>query len=119
VWAAFRHTVDVRWHERYHALLRLLDGRSCPEVVQWLYRDEATIRACVHALNYTRFGMGYCRELVRQLRHEQGFRLCRLRHRPLPELNPQERIRKWRRRVVTHNRWFVTLGDQIDASRNF
>jgi hypothetical protein len=36
-----------------------------------------------------------------------------------PELNPQEHIWKWRRRVVTHNHWFVTLGDQIDASRNF
>jgi DDE superfamily endonuclease len=36
-----------------------------------------------------------------------------------PELNPQERIWKWLRRVVTHNHWFVTLKEQIDAIRNF
>jgi transposase len=26
-----------------------------------------------------------------------------------PELNPEERIWKWMRRVVTHNHWFETL----------
>jgi transposase len=36
-----------------------------------------------------------------------------------PELNPQERIWKWLRRVVTHNHWFVTLKEQIEAIRNF
>jgi DDE superfamily endonuclease/Winged helix-turn helix len=36
-----------------------------------------------------------------------------------PELNPQERIWKWLRRVVTHNHWFATLHEQIDAIRNF
>ena len=51
VWAAFRHTSDVRLHERYHAILLLMDGKSCPEVAQWLYRDEETIRTWVHALN--------------------------------------------------------------------
>jgi transposase len=51
VWAAFRHTSDVRWRERDHAILLLMDGKSCPEVAQWLYRDEETIRAWVHALN--------------------------------------------------------------------
>lgn len=35
-----------------------------------------------------------------------------------PELNPQERIWKWLRRVVTHNHWFVTLKEQIEAIRN-
>jgi transposase len=29
---------------------------------------------------YTRFGVGYCRERVRQLLHALGFRLRRLRH---------------------------------------
>jgi hypothetical protein len=29
---------------------------------------------------YTRFGIGHCRERVRQLLHELGFRLRRLRH---------------------------------------
>jgi hypothetical protein len=36
-----------------------------------------------------------------------------------PELNPQERIWKWLRRVVTHNHWFETLRAQIEAIRNF
>ena len=36
-----------------------------------------------------------------------------------PELNPQERIWKWWRRVVTHNHWFETLHEQIQAIRNF
>jgi transposase len=36
-----------------------------------------------------------------------------------PELNPQERIWKWLRRVVTHNHWFTTLTEHIGAIRNF
>jgi transposase len=36
-----------------------------------------------------------------------------------PELNPQERVWKWLRRVVTHNHWFATLTEQIEAVRNF
>src|SRR5918998_1687956 len=36
-----------------------------------------------------------------------------------PELNPQERIWKWLRRVVTHNHWFVTRKEQIEAIRHF
>jgi DDE superfamily endonuclease len=36
-----------------------------------------------------------------------------------PELNPQERIWQWWRRVVTHNHWFATLRGQIEAIRNF
>ncbi|MDQ3830159.1 MAG: transposase [Candidatus Tectomicrobia bacterium] len=36
-----------------------------------------------------------------------------------PELNPEERIWKWMRRVVTHNHWFNSLSTQIDAIRNF
>ena len=35
-----------------------------------------------------------------------------------PELNPQERIWKWLRRIVTHNHWFTTLTEQIEAVRN-
>ena len=51
VWAAFRRTHDVRMRERYHCLLLLLDGKSCAEIAQWLYRDEDTIRSWVHAAN--------------------------------------------------------------------
>jgi transposase len=36
-----------------------------------------------------------------------------------PELNPQERIWKWLRRVVTHNHWFATLHEQTEAIQNF
>jgi transposase len=51
VWAEFRRTRDVRLRERYHCILLLLDGKSCPEIAQWLYRDEDTIRSWVHAVN--------------------------------------------------------------------
>jgi hypothetical protein len=36
-----------------------------------------------------------------------------------PELNPQARMWKWLRRVVTHNHWCPTLHEQVDAIRNF
>jgi hypothetical protein len=44
VWRAFRRTPDGRLRERDHGILRLRAGRSCPEVAQWLYRDEDTGR---------------------------------------------------------------------------
>jgi hypothetical protein len=51
VWTAFRRTPDGRVRERYHAILLLMDGKSCPEAARWLYRDEETIHTWVHALN--------------------------------------------------------------------
>jgi hypothetical protein len=36
-----------------------------------------------------------------------------------PALNPQERMGKWRRRVVTHNQRFETLREAIQAMRTF
>jgi hypothetical protein len=36
-----------------------------------------------------------------------------------PELNPEERIWKWMRRVVTHNHWFASLPEEIQALRDF
>jgi transposase len=51
VWTAFRRTHDVRLRERYHAILLLMDGKSCSEIAQWLYRDEDTIRTWVFAFN--------------------------------------------------------------------
>ena len=36
-----------------------------------------------------------------------------------PELNPEERLWKWMRRVVTHNHWFETLPEEIQALRDF
>jgi Winged helix-turn helix len=51
VWHAFRRTRDVRLRERYHCILLLMDGKSCPEAAQWLYRDEDTVRGWVHAFN--------------------------------------------------------------------
>jgi transposase len=38
-----------------------------------------TTKLVRHSIN-TRFGIGYCRERVRQLLHGLGFRLRRLRH---------------------------------------
>ena len=52
VWRAFRRTPDVRLRERYHCILLLMDGRSCPEIAQGLYRDEDTVRGWVHAFNH-------------------------------------------------------------------
>ena len=36
-----------------------------------------------------------------------------------PELNPQERLWKWLRRIVPHNHWFATLQEEIQAIRDF
>jgi transposase len=51
VWRAFRQTHDARLRERYPCILLLMDGRSCPEIAQWLYRDADTVRSWVHAFN--------------------------------------------------------------------
>ena len=51
VWRAFRQVHDARLRERYHCILLLIDGKSCPEIAQWLYREEETIRSWVHAFN--------------------------------------------------------------------
>ena len=51
VWTAFRRTHDVRLRERYHSILLLMDGKTCPEIAQCLYREEETIRGWVHAFN--------------------------------------------------------------------
>jgi hypothetical protein len=32
VWAAFRCSHDVRLRERYHRILLLMDGKSCPAI---------------------------------------------------------------------------------------
>jgi transposase len=50
VWRAFRRTHDARLRERYHCMLLLIDGQSCPEMAQWWYRED-TIRSWVHAFN--------------------------------------------------------------------
>jgi hypothetical protein len=57
---------------------------------------------------------------VEAILREAGGRLM-LKAQPAysPELNPQERIWKWLRRVVTHNHWFETLSAQIEAVRDF
>jgi transposase len=51
VWRVFRRVHDVRLRERYHCILLLMDGRSCAETAQWLYRDEDTVRGWVRAFN--------------------------------------------------------------------
>src|SRR5262249_6645258 len=53
VWRADRHTHDVRLRGRYYCILLLMDGHRCPDIAQWLYRDEETIRSWVHACNGT------------------------------------------------------------------
>jgi transposase len=51
VWRAFRRTHDARLRERYHGMLLLIDGKSCPEIAQGLSREEDPIRSWVHAFN--------------------------------------------------------------------
>jgi hypothetical protein len=36
-----------------------------------------------------------------------------------PELNAEERMWKWMRRVVTHHHWFASLQEEIQALRDF
>jgi transposase len=50
-WTAFRRTPDVRLRERYHRILLLMDGKSCPEMAQCLCRDQETLRSWVQAFN--------------------------------------------------------------------
>jgi transposase len=52
VWEACRGAHNVRLRERYHGILLAVDGKSCSEIAQWLYRDEETIRSWVHAVNH-------------------------------------------------------------------
>src|ERR671924_76504 len=61
--------------------------RQCPRAVG----DHASLwtTKLVRHFIYTRFGIEYGRERVRQVLHALGFRLRRLRHRHL-KANPQE-----------------------------
>jgi transposase len=52
VWMAFRQTHDIRLRERYHGMLLRMDGRRCPDIAQWLYRDDDPMRDWVHAFNH-------------------------------------------------------------------
>jgi hypothetical protein len=61
--------------------------RRCPRDSG--YRMNLWTTKLVRHWIYTRFGVEYCRERVRQLLHELGFRLRRLRHRPL-KAKPEE-----------------------------
>jgi hypothetical protein len=54
VWTAVRRTPDVRLREREHRILLLRDGKSCPAMAPWLYRDEETMRRWVRAFNEAR-----------------------------------------------------------------
>jgi winged helix-turn-helix protein/DDE superfamily endonuclease len=53
------------------------------------------------------------------VREAQGRLVLKAQPAYSPELHPQERLGKWLRHVVTHHHWFATLGEQIDAIRNF
>ena len=63
VWDAFRQAHDARRRERHHGMLLRLDGKSCPAMAPWLYRDEDTIRRWVRAFNHSRL-RGLERELI-------------------------------------------------------
>ena len=48
---AFRRTHDVRVRARSQSIVLLMDGKTCPEIAQWLSREEETSRRWVQALN--------------------------------------------------------------------
>ncbi len=52
------------------------------------------------------------------IREAQGRLVLQAQPAYSPELNPQERIWKWLRRVVTHHHGFATLKEPIEAIRN-
>jgi transposase len=52
------------------------------------------------------------------VREAQGLLMLKAQPTYSPELNPQARIWKWLRRVVTHHHWFATLGEHLDAIRH-
>jgi transposase len=49
----------------------------------------------------------------------QGHLMLMPQPRYSPELNPQKRLWKWLRRVVTHTHWFATLQEELQAIRDF
>jgi transposase len=53
VWATFRRAHAVRWRERDHSILLLMDGTSGPAGAPWRDRDEETIRSWVRAFTET------------------------------------------------------------------
>lgn len=63
--------------------------RRCPRESEYHISLWTTI--LVRHFTYTRFGLEYCRQQVRQLLHELGFRLRRLRHRHL-KAKPEEQL---------------------------
>jgi hypothetical protein len=95
VWTAFRRTHDVRWRERYQAILLRLDGKTCPEK-SLLIIPERAAQHLGHAVD-----TAVCEAVGR----------LTLMPQPVysPELHPQERLWKWLRRSVTHTHWFATL----------
>jgi transposase len=105
VWTAFRRTHDVRWRERYQAILLRLDGKTCQEKSLQIIPDRAA-QHLGHAVDTA------VREAVGRLT---------LMPQPVysPELHPQERLWKWLRRIVTHTHWFATLQEKIQAIRDF
>lgn len=49
VYNAYHYEMDARMKERYHAILLGMDGWTCPEIAEVLYRDADTIRAYARA----------------------------------------------------------------------
>ena len=90
-------------------------GEFAPFLEHWLVYHPGNRRLVIHDRGEQHTGAP-----VEAIGREAEGRL-RLKAQPAysPELNPQERLWQWWRRVVTHNHWFATLTEPIDAVRNF
>ena len=99
----------------YHIGPTLGKGEFAPFLEHWLVYHPGNRRLVIHDRGEQHTGAP-----VEAIVREAERRLS-LKAQPAysPELNPQERIGKWLRRVVTHNHWFATLTEPIDAVRNF
>jgi hypothetical protein len=51
MWAALRRTPGIRFARALSCHFAADGWEKLPELAQWLYRDEETMRARVHALN--------------------------------------------------------------------
>jgi transposase len=99
----------------YHISPELGKGQFAQFLEHLLAHDPGKRRLVIHGRGEQHKGAPV--EAI--VRHAGGRLVLKPQPADSPELNPQERIWKWWRRVVTHNHWFATLKEQTDAIRNF
>jgi hypothetical protein len=99
----------------YHVSPGLGKGEGAPFWQHWLAYHPGKRLLVIHDRGAQQTGA----PIEAIVREANGRLVLQAQPADSPELNPQERIWKWRRRVVTHNHWFATLPERIDAIRKF